>query len=120
MGQLDDALESLSRLETMLKNLGVPIENIGQILEQLQEYQDVQHLLREGREQQFYEDAFNLASTIKAGNKVPQISLYLRVFAEHVARHTMKLATQYKTAETIVDHIPLIGDTEQSEDEKED
>ena len=114
-----EAIERMAALEKDLKQLGVPLEAIPDVIARVDEYADLKEGLDTAREQQFSRDAYEvLGSAQAASNKaVKALTIYLRHFAEHVASHTLHLVEQYGgDPRTLVDHIPPMNETDQEED----
>lgn len=102
-----DISKEMQGLEATLKDLGVPVEKIGEILGLVDRYQELSTDLHEARKKQFFNDVW-VIQNVRGSQKETQISEYLRRFAEHVAQRTCDIlvASPDLPLDEIVDRIP--------------
>lgn len=102
---LSDLLQEKESLKKTLIDIGVPISALDQVLQHIQNFQEIEKDLTEARATQFWNDAASI-SNVK-GDRTAIISKFLRVFAEHVARETLRIADIHNMIPAdIVDSIP--------------
>jgi hypothetical protein len=102
-----NALTKINELKKELEAKGVNDDNLEDILDLLMEYRKAQQAAELERDKQFWDDAHEIATKIKAANKVDELSQFLRHFAEHIAKYA-KEAKSEDRVEDIVDGIPLM------------
>lgn len=113
------ALQRLAEIEKRLEALGIPPEKAQEALQHFDEYMEAKDALAKGREQQFHEDAYELARRMSAASNknVTLLALHLRAFAEHIATYVLRAEKQEATpghVADLVDHIPLLFVEEES------
>jgi hypothetical protein len=102
-----NALQKINELKKKLESKGVNDDNLEEVLDLLMEYREAQQAVEQERCKQFWYDAHEIATKIKAANKVDELSQFLRHFAEHIAKYA-KEAQYEDRVEDIVDSIPLM------------
>jgi hypothetical protein len=107
------ALQRIAEIEKKLEVLGISPEKAHEALQHFDEYMEAKDALAKGREQQFHEDAYELARRMSAASNknVTLLAFHLRAFAEHVATHILRAVNQEATPSRVadlVDPIPLL------------
>lgn len=113
---LTDILAKIREAEIKLRDRGLSTEDAEAIREVI-DLRDA-YLSQVGilRAKQFWETAYDLAATIKAGNKVPQISEFLRRFAEHVAKQVLsQVEGGTRLDESVADMVDQVPEMVQPE-----
>lgn len=99
--------KQMQEVEKILKDLGVPLDKLDEVLGHVDNYQSLNKELQEARKKQFFNDAWNMAR-VKGGDKDVQIAEQLRAFAEHVLTKGIEITTEHPEmpVDEIVDLIP--------------
>jgi hypothetical protein len=102
-----ELLQEAQNLELTLKQLGVPIDKLDDILAYVDSYNSLMQDLQNARKTQFFNDAWVLMQ-VRGANKDSQTSAYLRTFAEHVVQMARDVFAQKPelSIDEIVDLIP--------------
>lgn len=104
--------KEIQEVEKKLRELGVPVGKLEEILGHADNYQLLNKDLQEARKRQFFNDVW-VIQNIRGGQKDTQIAEYLRRFAEHVAQRVCDIVTDRPDLplDEIVDMIPPMEDT---------
>lgn len=111
--KLGDYLELKDTLTSKLQEHGISLEQIQDILPELEVYVSDCENLDQLRRMQFSDAARTLGIEISAATQknVEKISVFLRIFARHVATSVLEMDA-HLPLEEMLDHIP---DMEESE-----
>lgn len=82
---LQEAIQHLADVEQRFAEIGLKPELLNQLRGLIEERDQALAAVQKERDRQFWSDASTLAAQIRAGNKIAEISAFLRRFAEHVA-----------------------------------
>lgn len=110
MSEVKDHLKiarQMQDVEKVLKELGVPLDRLDEILGHVDNYQSLNSELQEARKRQFFNDAWSICR-VSGKDKEDRVSEQLRAFAVHIvlsAHHTLIAKSELEVDE-IVDLIP--------------
>lgn len=120
---LHEQIERMAELEAKLKELGIAPEAINQVMGHIDEYAEIVNGIDRARDRQFHDDAYDVASEIKAASNksVDYLERYLRKFAEYIAGETLEIGNTMAdvkglTIKNIVDHIAPMSNEDEEED----
>lgn len=104
---LSDVLARMKKLEHQLKEAGVPLEVIPNVMRYIDEYNEIRENLGQARDNQFMGEAYEISETLRGRDGMKRASAYLRQFAERITEHAVVLVRQYGAdIHTLVDNIP--------------
>lgn len=109
---LQDHLQLKEELAARLKEHGVELDKITDVLDQLELYVDGATNIEQLRNEQFHESAYALGVEISAASNknVDKISAHLRRFAYHVVSSVSEKYELHLSVEDVVDGIPDMED----------